>query len=380
MTAISCAATSISASAYGETLTGTPFLPYNAASIAGIGLSDLGFLLTAAILFSGWRRSEGESRTRYGFMLVAIVLTIMLEVIGTSINMTGNDWSLKNPQVAALIVCGISGPLVFAYAVLRHRVIDLGFAVNRTLVYGVVSFVVLLLFGLAEWGIEKVIPHAYAEANQFISAGIALCIFLVFHRMRDFIEHHVEKLFFRHWHEKEAALKTFVREAGFMLKSAPLIAAFIPALRAFSDGADTALYLADEAGGFRRTAGGLAGVPEMLDDDDPFMVTLRADRAAARPKGASVIALALPMIHRTEVTGVVLMGGKQSGFDYRPDEKELLAWAAHQIGLDLHALKIERLETRGGRTPRKGRPARRAVATGAEGGEAGIAGRRGARR
>ncbi|MGZ3304802.1 MAG: hypothetical protein ACXU8U_02985, partial [Asticcacaulis sp.] len=85
------------------------------------------------------------------------------------------------------------------------------------------------------------------------------------------------------------------------------------------------------------------GLASHLDADDPFMVTLRADRAATAPD-AGGIALALPMIHRTEVVGVVLMGRKPSGFAYRPDEKEVLAWAAHQVGLDLHALEVERLQ------------------------------------
>ena len=36
-----------------------------------------------------------------------------------------------------------AGASMFAYAVLRHRVIDLGFAVNRTLIYGTLSAILL---------------------------------------------------------------------------------------------------------------------------------------------------------------------------------------------------------------------------------------------
>ncbi len=113
-------------------------------------------------------------------------------------------------------------------------------------------------------------------------------------------------------------------------------------MHTFSE-AECAIYLADTDGHYRRTEGQLAGVAEHLDADDPFLVTLRAERAAGTSQ-AKGIALALPMIHRTEVIGVVLLGRKPSGFDYRPDETELLAYAAHQIGLDLHALKVEQLE------------------------------------
>jgi hypothetical protein len=49
------------------------------------------------------------------------------------------------------------------------------------------------------------------------------------------------------------------------------------------------------------------------------------------------------MNHRGALHGFVLLGPKPSGDDYRPDEIAVLGFAAHQIGLDLHALQIERL-------------------------------------
>jgi GAF domain-containing protein len=54
--------------------------------------------------------------------------------------------------------------------------------------------------------------------------------------------------------------------------------------------------------------------------------------------------LALPMRHRGELTGLMLMAAKPSGDPYRPDEQELLGWAAQQAGLDLQALEAERLQ------------------------------------
>ena len=37
-------------------------------------------------------------------------------------------------------------------------------------------------------------------------------------------------------------------------------------------------------------------------------------------------------------------GAKPSGLDFRPDEIELIGWAAHHIGLDFQTLKIDQLE------------------------------------
>ena len=51
-----------------------------------------------------------------------------------------------------------------------------------------------------------------------------------------------------------------------------------------------------------------------------------------------------PMIYGTDVRGFVLFGSKPEGADFRPDEVELIGWATVQVGLDLHALRIEQLE------------------------------------
>ena len=40
---------------------------------------------------------------------------------------------------------------------------------------------------------------------------------------------------------------------------------------------------------------------------------------------------------------MVLLGRKAT-LDYRPDEVELIGWATRQVGLDLHALRMEQLE------------------------------------
>ncbi len=331
-----------------EAFTGSN-LAGNTVFVVDIVLLDVGFVVTAAILAGGWLKSAGGDRTRYAFMLVAIGLTIMLQALGTAVNLTGNDWALTNPLVAGLVLCGLAGPLIFAYAVLRHRVIDLGFAFNQTLIYGVVSSVVLLLFGLAEWGLEKIMPeawHEHIEANAFISAGIALCIFLVFHRIRDGVEHIIEGLFFHKWRQNEAALNRFVKQAAHILKPDALRAAAVAEFARFSGGAGVALYRADGSL-FVREAGAIDGLDAQVDADLAPLVEMRAEGKPLFDTSAATLhaALVLPMIQRNDLTGFVALGLKPGEEAYRPDERTVLAEAAQKVGLDLHALRIEELET-----------------------------------
>jgi hypothetical protein len=306
---------------------------------------DLGFLPVILILAIAWLESRGRDRLRFAFMLAAIgLLAASIGAVAGAIILTGNDWSLTNPLVAAYIVGAIAGAAVFAYAVLRHRVIDLGFALNRTLVYGVVSAVLLAAFGLIEWAVNHFVPIEGREKDALIDAAVAVGVFLTFHRVRDGAEHLVERLFFRRWQKAEAALRRFVREATFFAEAPALTQALVRALSEYAEGAPAAVYLA-EGSGYARAAGDVPGVTARLAADLDPLVGLRADpKPVQLHDDALKAALIAPMVYRNEVAGLVVLGPKPSGFDYRPDEVELIGWATRQAGLDLHALKVEGLQ------------------------------------
>ena len=328
----------------GRTTSVTRSLP----PIFDIVCQDLGYLLAFVALGVAWRESRGQARVRFAFILLAYsLLSLSLNVTGMAINLTGNDWSLGNPLILFVIFGSATGASVFAYAVLRHRVVDIGFAVNRTLVYAVVSAVLLAGFGLIEWAADHLVRIEGREKNALIDAAIAVGVFLTFHRVRDGVEHVVERLFFRHWQEAEAGLRRFVREAAFATRGETLTRGFSAALMAYAEGAQAAVYLRAEDGGYRLAGGEVAGVDEALDPDDPAIISIRAEPKAMIPEqsGSSLkTALAAPMIHRNEMIGLAVLGPKASGLDFRPDEVELIGWATRQVGLDLHALKMEQLE------------------------------------
>jgi hypothetical protein len=311
--------------------------------ISFVPVSYLGYLVCLAYLFVGWRRSGTGVQQRYALMLVATSAIILAQAFDNLV-LSPSDIIAAIRQVANSILTGVIASGLLTYAILRRKVFDVGFAVNRTLIYGVVSAVLLAAFGLIEWAVEHFIPIRGHEENALLDAGIAVGVFLTFHRVRDVVEHVIEHLFFRRWQKAEAELRKFVREAAFVTHAQALTQAFARALAAYAEDAEAAVYLA-EGGGYLRAEGKFTGAPNRLDPNLPALVSLRAD---AKPMeiqeetlGAAVIA---PMVKRNEVIGVVLLGPKPNGLDFRPDEIELIGWATRQVGLDLHALRMERLE------------------------------------
>lgn len=298
------------------------------------------------IIAWNYRRHDAPMRNRLQIVLLAFVF-YMLWTLGGVLASVPQPQEQRMALATVSIVFSYIAPAVLAYAVLRRKLFDFGFALNRTLVYGAVSFVVLAGFGLAKWVIEHLIPESWHTGSEYYSVAIALGLFLVLHRVHDSVERNVEKVLFRPWHRNEEGLRRFVTAAEHFDQTAVLCRAFAEELRRFSGGAGVAVYFRDRTGAYSLQCGGLAEALPHYDADDLVLALMRAERRpvkTAEMRSALPGVLALPMLDQGRLAGFALLAGKPDGTDYRPDEVEVLGWAAHQIGLDLQAMRAGELE------------------------------------
>ena len=323
-------------------------LPFEPAFLfAVIYLPDLA--LGLSIIVRNYRLNNPSGRNRikivlsaFGFVFLGLVSAVTLRLL--DVFEDAGKWIVLAALTLAMSLLG--------YAVLNKRLFDFGFAINRTLVFGGVTFTLLASFGLLEWSVEHLIPEAWHEGGPYISAAIAVGLFLTFHRVRDWVERHIERLFFSSWHRAEAALRRFVESAGHFDQMPKLCSSFAKALSSYAQGAQAALYLRQHDDAYQLEAGRLSGAKRAYADDDPVFALMRGER---RPIDLSQLdgtipgALALPMLDQGALTGFILLGVKHDGADYRPDEVENLGWATQQVGLDLRALHARQLEEQNNR-------------------------------
>ena len=305
----------------------------------------IAFLICVSYLIAGWRRSGSAMRGRFTLIILALAAFHLTRLV-TLWNLGQSGYFFARENAAWLnygnaLMMGLVAPGLLAYAVLRHKLFDLGFAVNRTLVFATVSAVLLVSFGTFEWAVEHLVPESWHEGSAFYSAGIAVGLFLLFHRIRDGVEHVIERLFFRSWHQNEAALKRFVAAAAHVEKPEALAANFTAELARFTGGAAAALHSRTAEGHYASAKG------DNIDADDPALTAMRAEQGAVVPAEVHSplpAALALPMMHQAALAGFVLLGPKPTGEDYRPDEVDILGWATQQVGLDMQAIRVRALE------------------------------------
>jgi hypothetical protein len=301
-------------------------------------------ILSLTALALAWRESTGTLRARIAWISVSMGLVYLSYLWGNAMAMLGLvDWARSQQYLSASAIA--AGYFGLAYALMRHRLFDTGFVVNRALVYGAVSVAILLAFGLLEWLSHKLLHLENQEGNVLLDAGIALVVFLAFNKIHRGAEDWVERLFFQAWHRREEALRKFVKQAAHVVSPAALLESFRAALDRFCEGARCAIYLRAAGGTYRLHSPGEA-TPSEIAEDASLAVALRAEPLPTFLEGEHALEgmeLALPMSHRGVLGGIVLLGRRPGSESYRPDEVEVLGFAAHQVGLDLHALEIERL-------------------------------------
>ena len=300
------------------------------------------FVASTAYLVAGWRSSAGAPRNRLALIVLALLAYALgMMVSWWSLAQTGSYFAAGWLGYVNALMMGLIAPGLLAYAVLRHRLFDLGFAVNRTLVFATISVILLASFALIEWAIKQVIPKVWYGGSAYISAAIAVSLYLLFNRIHHSVEHAIERLFFHKWQLNEQALRRFVRAAAHVEKPEALAGNFVAELGRFTGGAKTAIYARTAEGHYADASGAT------IDADDPALAAMRAEQGSVVPaelNSSIEAALALPMMHQAALAGCVLLGPKPTGEDYRPDEIEVLSWATQQVGLDLQAIRVRELE------------------------------------
>jgi hypothetical protein len=303
-------------------------------------------VLLLAALVDGWRSSTGADRQRHIWLLVSIGTANFFSLLtGLPI-----DWRIGGVRVLAFLgdASTLFMEIGIAYAVLRHRVFNFGFAINRAIFYSATSLILLISFGIVEWLSEQFLHFEAREANVLIDGAIALAVYLTFHKIKHAFEHGLERLFFHKWHQNEAGLRQFIKKAAHISATADLVRTFHAELTRFSGGANCVIYQKNAHGDYEALCYPETTPAERIGKNDDISVSLMAAQApitVGETHASHARQLGLPMYHRGTLHGYVLMGIKPSGDDYRPDEIAVLGFAAHQIGLDLHALQIEHLSS-----------------------------------
>jgi hypothetical protein len=309
--------------------------------------------LTLAIVIAKFGKAAGEKRQRVSWALLGIAVSS----IGYAA--TGNPGAfLFNVPVAAEIATALVSalPLLLGYAILRHRVLDIGFALNRTLVYAGVTSVIVIGICAADWLSGRYL--ASTKISLALDAAIAIAFGVGLNWIHRRIERGVDRVLFRERYRAWARIETRIRALDFAEASETVDNALVDETARVLRLTSAAAFRAGGNGDFVRvSAVGWEGGTGTLPREHLLLRTLRseertvalADHAiegAEFPGGAHRPDIAVPIGMRHQLLGCVIYGHRQGDTTLDAEERALLERLAHAASVAYDAIEASNWRNR----------------------------------
>jgi hypothetical protein len=301
------------------------------------------------------RHAAPEDKTRVRWVSLSLALGFAGPIVFIIFYILANvreDW-LPYLQLTLMAV-----PFGLGYAIVRHRVVDIGFVVNRALVFGSVSAIVVVAFMALEWALSNLFVRVSHITSTSLELGLALVLGFSLRTIHARVDAVVDDVFFRDRHEAERALTTFAKEVGFIVDPRIAIARAHAELTVRTGAAGTAIYVVDGHAALRVDPAETPA-PDRVDLDDPALVRMRADRTPCelrRVDSALQGDHAFPMCVRDAVSGFVVLAAKSNGEAFAPDELATIERVAFALGNALDALQTAALKAEVARVLLDGSP------------------------
>ena len=312
-------------------------------------------LLASLALVRTYRDADGPTRARLRWLLlgmiapmVSIGIAIVIGIVPYLVSGTVSGRMLTAPGWVFALGAGVLFPIAVGIAVLRERVVDIQFAVSRTVVYGAVSSLVLVVLAALHWLLGKLIEQTHLAIG--IEAIAAVGLGLVLHRATEAINRLVDRVLFRRRHAAEQHLQQVMSALPFASGLRAIGEALVTEPARELDLVSAAIfYRQAETGPLQRqmSVNWSEEHAASLDADCLLVRSLQDGHAPLRidhgdllptdvPQGAALPVLAVPVASRRALRAVVLYGPHSNSTLPDPDEVALLnriakaAEASHQ--------------------------------------------------
>lgn len=324
---------------------------------------DIIFLATAALFVETYFRTRGGDRERVAWtsfgMVVGMIGLAVADIYGLF------TWSVFSTagwleRISSMLIGAV--PITIIYAAFRYRVLDFSLAVNRTLIYGLLTSLVIAAFAVMHSLAIRTIAGAKMGVVVELAAAIAIGFWL--NAIHQRIAKFVDTVFFRQRYQARLRLEGSAEAIEYsssatvvddVVTSEPyqLLDVESSALFRIDRGLETAAPSSNRF--MRRRAIGWAGATcRDLGPDDLLVLHLEAQQKPVRiadivwprqdvPEGTAAPQFALPILSRRRLIGIALYGAHKSGSDLHPDEVAIISTLTRAAGQAYDRIEADEL-------------------------------------
>jgi hypothetical protein len=284
--------------------------------------------------FVTYMRAHMSDRERIRYVIAGFTVALASQLGETLVQNVGHSpfWI-----ASVLDLMGVIVPIAVAYAVIRHRVMDVSFVVSRTIVYGILTGFVFIVYSIIDWVCTSYVSSTGVENAAQVIASVAIGFSLS--KLQNVTDRFVDRLFFRQRYDAEAEIRRLTAALPHTDTMDEVVRALVHDASKALKLSSAAVFLRSEATGElyeRADACGWDGVTvERLFSDEQIVGKLaRTGRlttigdldldGCALPEGIARPVLGLPIVAHEALAAVVLYGQHTSGATLDPEEQTML--------------------------------------------------------
>jgi signal transduction histidine kinase len=200
-------------------------------------------------------------------------------------------------------------PLSFAIAILRYQLFDVEIVINRTLVYGSLTALIIALYVLIVGALGSIFQARGSPVWAVIATGF---IAFLFAPLRTYLQRLVNRLMYGDRDDPVAVLN----QLGKRLEETPSPDSTLP------------IIVESIINSLKLPYAGIA-----LKDGEQYSLAVEAGVKQGEP-------IALPLIYQSETIGVLSVSPRKAGENLSPSERKLLRNIARQAGPAVHAVQL----------------------------------------
>ncbi len=262
-------------------------------------LFAVGLFGAVASVVVRFRRSRGVERQQMKWFLLATAPILLLPL---------TDYV---PGAVGSVVFGfvlIALPTAIGVAILRYRLYDIDLVINRTLVYGTLTALVVGIYVLVVGGLGALLR---VQGNLLVSLVAAGIVAVLFAPLRERVQRGVNRLMYGERDEPYAVLSRLGERLGATLEPEAVLPTIARTVREALKLPYAGISLGDEEG------------PVVAEHGSPVADPLR-----------------VPLVYRGEPIGQLLLGPRAGEGGFSAADRRLLADLARQAGIAVHAARL----------------------------------------
>jgi hypothetical protein len=173
----------------------------------------IGFI---AQVYRYWRRSTPIQRQQTKLLLLGMILVVV--ILGAYLLALNTLPTLQQLGSEALIMRLISRtinhlalvvlPLAITFSILRYRLWDIDTLINRTLVYGTLTGILILVYFGCVIALQ-VLLHGFTGGSELAVVGSTLTTAILFHPLRRRIQQVIDRRFYRSKYDTVRTIESF---------------------------------------------------------------------------------------------------------------------------------------------------------------------------